>query len=370
MQPASSASLRGLTAIRVAIRALVDASAPDLSDDGASRPNDDFAALRQKVSARGLLERSPARYATIIARTAAITAIAWASLALLKSTALWWLPAALLAFASGQLVLLAHDACHHAIFREHARNERLGLLCINLLNGGSYTWWTASHNAHHARSNCRQIDPDIEYPMFAFDRAQADDKRAAFAPLLTRQHWLAPLLLAGVALNLRVYGLAHLIRSSRVARGERLAFALHWLAYPAIVCALLGVGRGLIVIALHQALFGMYVGSITVANHWAMPMPRAGELGFVAHQVSTSRNIVGGALADLWCGGLNRQIEHHLFPAMPRAHLREAAPIVREHCEAQQIAYVERTLLEAYREIYRAMRAVARYVRDGAERDG
>ncbi|MFO0559116.1 MAG: acyl-CoA desaturase [Polyangiales bacterium] len=366
MQSFSSPTAGGITAIRAAIRALVDASAPVPVDEDQPRPSDDFATLKREVSERGLLRREPSRYAWIIARTFALTALAWTALVLARGSALVWFVAPLLAFASGQLVLLAHDACHHAIFRDDARNDALGLVAINLLNGGSFTWWTASHNAHHARSNFRQIDPDIDYPMFAFDRAQADEKHRFFEPILARQHWLAWLMLAGVALNLRVYGLVHLLRG-RARRAEIAAFALHWTLYPLAMVSLLGGWRALAMIALQQALFGTYVGSITVANHWAMPMPEPGTLGFVAHQVSTSRNISGESLADLWFGGLNLQVEHHLFPSMPRANLRSARASVQAFCEARGIAYVERSITEAYREIYRAMREVARYVRERRE---
>lgn len=363
MQSFSTHNSGWLSTLRAAGRALIEASSPNAHEERTPRPSDDFATLKREVSELGLLRRDPSSYRWIIARTFALTLLAWSALALARDTALVWLIAPLLAFASGQLVLLAHDAAHHAIFRDDDRNDLLALATINLLNGGSYTWWTASHNAHHARSNYRGLDPDIDYPMFAFDLAQAREKSPTFAPILARQHWLAPFMLAGVALNLRIYGLVHLL-TARVRWRERVAFALHWIAYPLAMLSLLGPWRALAMIALHQALFGVYVGSITVANHWAMPMPEPSSLGFVEHQVSTSRNISGKFLADLWFGGLNLQIEHHLFPAMPRENLRHAAPLVQAYCEQHKIPYVERSLLDAYREIYRVMRDVARSVRE------
>jgi fatty acid desaturase len=201
--------------------------------------------------------------------------------------------------------------------------------------------------------------------MLAFDDAQADAKHPRARWLLARQHWLVWPMLVGVALNLRVYSAARLL-VARVQLRERLAFALHWAWYPAALVALLGPWRAIAMLALHQALFGVYVGSITMANHWGMPMPEDTELGFVAHQVSTSRNVAGGALADLWFGGLNRQIEHHLFPSMPRVNLALARPIVQAHCESHEIEYVERSFAQTYGDIYRAMRSVALHVRRGA----
>jgi fatty acid desaturase len=65
-------------------------------------------------------------------------------------------------------------------------------------------------------------------------------------------------------------------------------------------------------------------------------------------QVLCSRNIRGGPFVDVALGGLNLQIEHHLFPSMPRPNLRLARPVVRQHCQERGIAYVETTLLASY----------------------
>ena len=47
-------------------------------------------------------------------------------------------------------------------------------------------------------------------------------------------------------------------------------------------------------------------------------------------------------------GGLNYQIEHHLFPSMPSRNLRRCQPLVRRFCAARCIPYCETTLLESY----------------------
>ena len=50
-------------------------------------------------------------------------------------------------------------------------------------------------------------------------------------------------------------------------------------------------------------------------------------------------------------GGLNYQIEHQLFPSMPRPHLRAARAMVREHCRSNDVPYVESSLLSSYRTV-------------------
>jgi fatty acid desaturase len=66
--------------------------------------------------------------------------------------------------------------------------------------------------------------------------------------------------------------------------------------------------------------------------------------------VLTSRNIRGGCLTDWFLGGLNYQIEHPLFPSMPRPNLRLAQPLVRAHCQDVGIPFVETGLVDSYRQ--------------------
>jgi len=96
-------------------------------------------------------------------------------------------------------------------------------------------------------------------------------------------------------------------------------------------------------------LFGMYMGASFAPNHKGMPLvPATVKLDFLRRQVLMSRNIRGGRFVDVFMGGLNYQVEHHLFPSMPRPHLRAAAPLVRAHCESLGVAYTETTLIASY----------------------
>jgi fatty acid desaturase len=71
------------------------------------------------------------------------------------------------------------------------------------------------------------------------------------------------------------------------------------------------------------------------------------KIDFLRRQALTSRNVPGGWFTDLFLGGLNYQVEHHLFPSMPRASLRKAQAIVRAHCVAHAITYTETSLFGA-----------------------
>jgi fatty acid desaturase len=80
-----------------------------------------------------------------------------------------------------------------------------------------------------------------------------------------------------------------------------------------------------------------------------MPHP-TGDEDYLRKQVLTSRNVTGGWLTDVALGGLNYQIEHHLFPAMPTPNLRKAQPIVQAYCAQVGVSYEETSLIESYRQ--------------------
>ena len=105
----------------------------------------------------------------------------------------------------------------------------------------------------------------------------------------------------------------------------------------------------------------MYLGCAFALNHKGMPIfSESDQVDFLHRQILTSRNIRGGRFVTLVLGGLNYQIEHHLFPSMPRSSLRSAQPIVRAFCAHHDIAYVESGPLESYRHIVRYLRIVGR----------
>jgi fatty acid desaturase len=74
--------------------------------------------------------------------------------------------------------------------------------------------------------------------------------------------------------------------------------------------------------------------------------------------VLTARNVRGGRVVDLLLGGLNYQVEHHLFPSMPRPNLRRVQPLVRAFCAEKDIRYVETGLLDSYRLVLRHMHEI------------
>jgi fatty acid desaturase len=96
-------------------------------------------------------------------------------------------------------------------------------------------------------------------------------------------------------------------------------------------------------------LLGFYLGCSFAPNHKGMPILAAsGKTDFLRRQVLTARNVRGGRLTDFALGGLNYQIEHHLFPSMPRPNLRRAQAMVAAFCADRGVAYTQTSLLASY----------------------
>ena len=325
---------------------------------------DDYACLKRLIAGKGLLERRPSRY--VLPTVGLMVLLAALVAGLRASGGSWWVlslavPAA---FLFGQVGFLAHDAAHNQVLRSSGRNYVLSLLFFNLFLGGSRGWWVDKHNIHHAQPNRLGVDPDIEGGVIATCEEQVVGARGIARVVMRHQaRAIGPLLSLGI-LQIHIYSVGFLFRRGlRNAGAEAGLLLLHYVVYLGGLMVLLGVGRGLLFALLHQLLLGVYLGGSFLPNHIGMAVLGPGEqMGFLDRQVLTSRNIRGRA-ADVLLGALSCQIEHHLFPAMPRCHLRKAAPIVRQFCRERGILYRETGVIEAYLDVYRHLERVSRHLR-------
>jgi fatty acid desaturase len=135
----------------------------------------------------------------------------------------------------------------------------------------------------------------------------------------------------------------------------------HGAGYLAVVFLVLSWPHALVFIAVQQGLFGLYMGSVFAPNHKGMPvLSQQDSLDFLRQQVLTSRNVSGGRLTETALGGLNYQIEHHLFPAMPRPALRRCRTVVRAFCAQTGLLYCEKGLVSSYTDVLRCLHAAGR----------
>ena len=314
----------------------------------------EFATLSRRVRAAGLLDRRYGSYLIRSAMTFAALGAAWTLFVLLGNSWLQLIVAGGLGLLFTQVAFMGHDSGHRQVLASRRGNDLLTIVAGNLLVGLSYGWWVDKHNRHHARPNHEGQDPDIGEGVLAFTQAQVAGRRGRRSRFVTRNQE-APFfpLLTLEGLNLHVASARFLLQRSgteRYRRLEAVLFGLHVVGYLAALTLVLDPVHAVAFFAMHQAVFGLYMGSAFAPNHKGMPtIPNGVKLDFLRRQVLTSRNVRGGWFTDLFLGGLNYQVEHHLFPNMPRANLRRAQAIVRQYCAERSIHYTETSLFTSYR---------------------
>jgi fatty acid desaturase len=329
----------------------------------------DFSRLRKLITEAGLLDRRPGYYTARIGLVAMAFVAGWVTLFVAGDS--WWqlLTAVFLAVVSVQIALVAHDLAHRQVFRTRRPSDVAGLLAGNLGIGMSYGWWMDKHTRHHANPNHEDLDPDVIPDILVWSRQQAQASRgiARFIGRWQAFYFFPLLTLEGV--NLHVSSVRALRGPTLRHRGSEAALlGLHFVAFTAAPFLALAPGKALLFLVVHQVIFGGYLGCTFAPNHKGMPTLRGEQrLDFLRRQVLTSRDVRGSMLVDVAMGGLNYQIEHHLFPNMPTPNLRRAQPIIEDYCARIGVRYEQTGVIDSYARALRHLHRVGAPIRSAAE---
>lgn len=310
-----------------------------------------FTELAATVRDTGLLRRAYGFYAGYGAALALAFGGVVTGFILLGDSWFQLLMAAALGIVFTQVAFLGHEASHRTVFTSGKANDRLGRTLSALVVGISHQWWMSKHSRHHANPNKRGADPDIEKDTISFLEEDARASRGVIRWITQRQGWLFFPLLTLEGLNLHYRSVASLVtQGTRKQRWTELPMiAAHFVIYLGAVFWVLPLGMAFAFLGVQMAVFGVYMGASFAPNHKGMAIvDHDVKLDFLSKQVLTSRNIRGGWAMSILTGGLNYQIEHHLFPNMARPHLGRAREIVREYCAAHDVPYTETSLIESY----------------------
>jgi len=262
-----------------------------------------------------------------------------------------WTLSAPLGFVMALIGLnIQHDANHGAVSRNPVINRVLGL-SQNWIGGSAVDWIHQHVVQHHVNCNDVHDDPDM---MGGFLLRLNPTK-----PLLQHQ-WAQCLyvfvLLSGFGFNVIVQTITHLLKGkhlrdmSRLLTGYRimesmtwLCFVLRWIVLPVYQTGGFSV---LAAIAPMYMVGGYYLSFFFVISHnfdgaevYDHSAGKNAKNSFLHKQAASSSN-VGGALLGFINGGLNYQIEHHLFPRVSHCHYPTIAPLVRAFCLKKGVPYV------------------------------
>jgi fatty acid desaturase len=276
------------------------------------------------------------------------------------------------------LSFITHDAGHNSVSGVRSVDYVIGIFLASFFGGLSVSWWKDTHNTHHVVTNDPENDPDIQHiPFFAispkfFDSLYSNyHKRVMVFTWMSRllvsvQHYsFIPILTFG-RFNLQVSSLSYLLnfgerREHRCLELFGIFVYFYWYAYWLIGCHIPSVHLQLLYLYLSYASTALLHLQITL-SHFAMSTTPVKDELFIHTCLRTTMNIDCPEYLDWVHGGLQFQVEHHLFPRLPRVHLRKVAPLVRSFCEDNGLVYYSFGFLSSNVLVYEALRAVARKV--------
>ncbi len=322
----------------------------------------DFETLRQRSVDEGLFV---GRKLWFLGRGLVILGLILASVAmLLVSSSLWPVAALSLALAWQQGGWLAHDVVHHAVFPNRNTGDIFSVIVGGVVLGFSADWWRHKHNTHHALPNVMGVDTDIDtMPLLAFTERDLENAGGVTRFLVRIQLVTALPIISMARLNWVTQSAIWALKAPRVRlRAAELAcIAVHHAWSFAMLALLPSWGLRIAFFLTSQLASGIMTGTVFLVGHNARPILRRDEApGFYELQCMVSQNVRAPWGTAWFFGGLERQIEHHVFPIMPRHNLGRVVGATRELCARYNIAYTERGFFEGLADVTMVLARVAR----------
>lgn len=347
--------------------------------------------LRSKILQAGLFKANHVFYAKTVLSTFAILLAGTFIASKMDNVLGGILGGLILGVFWQQAGWLAHDFLHHQVFENRTIGDYAGLFLGDVWQGFSLGWWKSKHNTHHAVPNLLASvpgscdgDPDIDtMPLLAWCKKMAeyakDDKFGRFMisyqtffyfPLLlfARLSWVYQSwnFVWGVLPQNSVVGASFDSKNNPYRNHEKVCLILHYSYFVYLALYHMKVSTVLIFFFIGQLTCGFLLAIVFGLGHNGMAVYPADERpDFWKLQVSTTRNITGGPLVDWFCGGLNYQVDHHLFPSLPRHSFPKVHQLVESFCKEYDVTYHETSLYDGTIEIFNHLSTVTEeFLRD------
>lgn len=311
---------------------------------------DVFDELRAEVRKAGLLERIPVR------GSAEMVAVI-VSMILLYATAPMWNPVLLGLFMTivfSRAVFVSHDILHTQYFKNKSLSIKLSYPFSAIILSNSSSWWDFKHNVnHHTWCNVIEKDEDIMALDGAFTPHNKGNK-----PLLKKYKHLifwGAMFFMYPAFIAQSYSFA----LKRKNYGEFILMLMHWPIIWGTMFYILPFSDALIVFVTLYLTLSPWLAFGFITNHLGcevFDLEESRKLTWMEIQMRGSRSLTGGAFVHWFYGGLNTQIEHHLFPKAPRFNLLKIQDMTREFAKKHNIFYFETTPIQAYIQINDAIK--------------
>lgn len=350
-----------------------------LHDYSVSDVSRDYRRLVSEFSKLGMFEQRGNTVTILLMVIAVLFSAVVYSVLCVESAALRVASGFLLGILWIQSGWIGHDSGHHNVMPSKGLTRFTQVLCGNCFAGICIAWWKRNHNAHHIACNSLEYDPDLQFiPLFAVHsrlfnsiRSYFYDRKLEFTRIarfmVSYQHWTFYPVMAVARINLFAQSLILLFTHKSVPNRlqEILGMAVFYIWYPLLVSFLpTWPERVAFVLA---SLSGVGIQHVQFClNHFSSSVfegPPKG-LEWVKMQTAGTLNVDCSPWMDWFHGGLQFQVEHHLFPRLPRCHYRKIAPLVRDFCKRNGLVYSSASFWQSNLMIVRTLRNAAMEARD------
>nr|WAY16334.1 front-end fatty acid desaturase group A [Platynereis dumerilii] len=320
----------------------------------------DFEEIRQAAHKMGLFKPSVFFFLMVVGHILMFEAFAYMILSYFGTG---WLP--YLASLSCYIIVQAqagwtqHDFGHLSVFKSSTLNHLMHLFLMNQTKGASSDWWNHMHYQHHAKPNVMNKDPDVRLDaVFVVGKEMPKvvaQQKNSFMPY-NHQHkyfmfTLPPLLFP---LYFQVMLFRHvIIRKLWVDLVWTLSFYVKFFFLYTPLLGFFGAFKYYFVMRTIESVWFVWV---TQSNHIPMEIQFDQAKPWFPLQLSATCDIYKSYFNDWFTGHLNFQVEHHLFPTMPRHNLFRITPLVKSMCEKHNIPYIVKPLSTAFIDIVRSLK--------------
>ncbi|CAG8549696.1 11179_t:CDS:2 [Acaulospora morrowiae] len=280
---------------------------------------------------------------------------------------------------------LAHDFLHHQVFQNRDYNNLAGCFIGSVCQGFDPSWWKDKHNTHHAAPNVHGQDPDINtHPILSWSEYALTD---LFDPELASENakilpqWLAHLwvnnqtilylpIMCFARISWCIQSIIFILPNGQlrkpanahmpITKIQQISLLLHYVWLSWMLSLIDNWFLRLFFLFSAQTICGLLLATVFSLNHFGMKIlseDESSKMDFFVEQIITGRDIIALNPANQWIvdwftGGLNYQIEHHIFPAIPRHHFHKIQPIIQGLCAKHQVPYHMTTFFKGTTEVF------------------
>lgn len=253
-----------------------------------------------------------------------------------------------------------HDYGHLSVFRKSKLDHALHYFIVGFMKGASASWWNHMHYQHHAKPNVIDKDPDVRIDklfvvgsVMPVEVAKTRKKSMPFNHQHKYFFAIGPPLLFPVYFQIMLF--RHMI--TRKLWMELVITLLYYVRFTYLYLPMLGFGWFLVYYFSMRCIESHWFTWVAQSNHIPMNIKNDEANPWVKLQMAATCDIEKSFFNDWFTGHLNFQIEHHLFPTMPRHNLYKIAPLVKSLCEKHGVPYVVKPLGRAFKDIVSTLKS-------------